>query len=273
MEREGISFGPIRIRLPDGNQAGFSIFHDLAGVFGLEYQNEAAKALKSALKDVKPRANIDHESDYTHITSSNPTTVVEVVKAIQRLASPEQRASLHIDQDDLLKQLWFAKRNRPEPKKWEAGDVFSFALKDGTCAYGQVLRKSWCTCALLDKRSSEMSLSASEIRAARVVSLLHILGDQLNNGAWTVLYNHPLLADPDSGHGGRFPGIGSISYGGGGSLEELANAYWGLTPWNVKYKEDYFDGMLQPGITRPDHAIVLSQEDRRAYRLKHFGVE
>ena len=263
----------MQINLPDANQGGFSIFHDLADVFGYEYQNEASKALKTAVKDVRPKANIDHESDYTHITSSNPGTIIEIVKAIQSLAAPAHRAVLDIDLNDLKNRLEFAKRNRPKPKRWETGDVFSFELKDGTYTFGQVLRKSWCTCALLDKRSIEPSISVSGLEGSRALSILHIGGDRLNTGVWSVLFNLAPIADPDSGHGGRIPGIGSISYGGGGTMEDLANAYWGLTPWNVKYKEDYFDGMLQPGITRPNHAIVLSQEDRRAYRLKHFGVE
>lgn len=272
MEREGIPFGPIQINVPDANQGGFSIFHDLAGVFGLEYQNEAAKALKAALKDVKPRANIDHESDYTHITSSNPATVVEVVKAIQGLASPEQRASLDIDMDDLLERLEFAKRNRPKPKPWEVGDVFCFSLKDGTYAYGQVLRKSWCTCSLMDKRSTEPETDPRWFREARVLAIFHMQGDRLNTGQWRVLFNLSPKIDPDSGHGGRFPGIGSISYGGGGTLENLANAYWGQSLWNIMYMDDYYDRMLQPGIMRPVDALVLSPEDRKAYRLKHFGV-
>lgn len=271
MEVGEVSIGPIRINLPDANQSHFSIFHDLAEVFGLEHQHEASKALKAALKAVKPKAIIDHESDYTHITSANPATIVSVVAAVLELVHEDQRDRFSpVDLDVLKDQLVAAKKNRPKPLPWGSGDIFTFSLADGSYVFGQVLDDKWCTCALLNYRVSEPSISNAEVAAADILAILHVQGDCLNTGAWKVLFKHPILADPNSGHGGRFPGI---AYGGGGVVEKLANAYWGLSAWNTWAREDYFDRMLQPGISRPVDAVVLSQDDRKAYRLKHFGVE
>jgi hypothetical protein len=60
-------------------------------------------------------------------------------------------------------------------------------------------------------------------------------------------------------------GINSLSFTSG-IIEELANAFYGITQWNVYAKEDYFDQILLPTVNRPSPARVLSLSERTIYR-------
>ena len=80
------------------------------------------------------------------------------------------------------------------------------------------------------------------------------------------------MLNPDNGSGGKFGSIGSTSYGGGGTMTDLANAYWGLEPWNVLYEQNYYDDILLKGISRPKSALILNQADRQKYRQDKFGL-
>ena len=128
--------GPVKINLPDENQSYFSIFHDLAELFGDEFQSDAVKKLRSKLKDVKPKASIDYEADNTHITTSNVDTLVAIITAIVELATEEFKVSFQqLDTFQITELFKAAKRNRPKPKEWQTGDVFSIPLLDGTFAF------------------------------------------------------------------------------------------------------------------------------------------
>ena len=49
---------------------------------------------------------------------------------------------------------------------------------------------------------------------------------------------------------------------------DVAEAWYGLRPWNVGYggDDDYFLRSLLPGVGRPLSAWILSAEERRRYR-------
>lgn len=51
-------------------------------------------------------------------------------------------------------------------------------------------------------------------------------------------------------------------------LQELAEAYYGLLPWNA-FGEGYYDEMLMRGFERPKTALVLGPSERLAYCEKH----
>jgi hypothetical protein len=267
--------GPIKVNLPDENQSLFSIFHDMAELFGMEFQNEAVKQLRAQLKDVKPKPSIDYESDYTHITTSNVDTLVSVINAITELSTDDyKQAFLQVDIAALKDTFKNAKKNRPKPKDWQTGDVFSIPLLDNSFAFGQVLDKKHCTCALINIKSNNTSLSQETFEKSQPISILHLSnGDLLNNGHWQILFNRATTLNPNGGHGGRFGDIGSKSYGQCGVLEDLANAYWGLVPWNIMYDENYYDELLLKGVTRPITVIVLTETDRIKYRKEKFGIE
>jgi hypothetical protein len=275
MKNYKLKIGSIKVNLPDENQKYFSIFEDLAELFGKGFQSEAVKLLRSKLKDVKPKASIDYESDYTHISTSNVDTILSVINAIEELTIGEPKKSFEqVDKAYLIETFSNAKKFRPKPKEWQTGDVFSIPLLDKTFSLGQVLDKKYCTCVLFNVQIGNISLYKIDFRDLQAISILHLSnGDLLNNGRWQVLYNMPVTLNPSSGSGGRFGDIGSISYGGCTKLEDLANAYWGIIPWNVMYDETYYDEMLLKGIERPQTALVLNLADRKKFRKDRFGIE
>jgi hypothetical protein len=267
--------GPIKINFPDENGRSFWIFEDCAELIGLEFQSEAFKILKSRLKDTKPKPSMDYEADYLHISSANVDTILATIESIIELSSPETRTKFgNIDFIALKKELSWAKKNRPKPKQWQIGDVFSVPLKDNSFTIGQVLDKRYhCTCAVFDHRTfTQLNITATEFRKLKPISILHLAADQLNNGNWRILFNTKVTVNPDAGQGGKYGEIGSISYGSGKTLTDFAEVYWGLDPWNVKAEEDYYDQMLLKNVSRPKTAIVLNEADRKKYILEKYGI-
>lgn len=56
-------------------------------------------------------------------------------------------------------------------------------------------------------------------------------------------------------------------------MNDLANSYWGLQPWNIMYKEDYYDGLLLKNISTPETAIILPPTERIKFRKEKFGID
>lgn len=159
---------------------------------------------------------------------------------------------------------------RPKPKPWAVGDVFAFKLQDGSLGYGQVIdsQHGAPSCALFE-RKTEDELAGHEVLGSRVISILHIGSDLLDKGVWKVLGTHPPVAKSKKSQHGPRNQVGAVSFGGGGVVEDLANAYFGLVPWNGEYyREDYLDELLMPGIQMPNTRWILGPEERRAYRLE-----
>ncbi|WP_255495213.1 hypothetical protein [Dysgonomonas sp. 521] len=61
-------------------------------------------------------------------------------------------------------------------------------------------------------------------------------------------------------------------FSGDSTLLDLCNAYYGLKPWNVLYKDTYYDEMLLKGIERPKTVLLLDKDARNKYRLEYFGI-
>lgn len=263
------------IRLPDENFSRFYIFHDLAELFGEEFNADALARLRRLLREhpENPRGKLttDWEADFVSLSASKPDVILLVARLINENAISPHRRDLSEEQyAAILTALRGWKRRKPKP--WRIGDVFCFRLPDSRLGYGQVLYKEYDapTCALFEIRSEE-PLPVEEVRKARVISILHVGGDLLNKGAWQVLGNTKIVANPNSGPTGSRNRIGGESWGSGEPLQELAEAYYGLRPWNVGLGGDdrWYDKQLMPGIKRPKTALILSPAERRAYREKH----
>lgn len=267
--------GPIKVNFPDENYNSFSIFEDCAELFGQEFQSDAYKLLKAKLKDTKPKPSMDYEGDYLHITTANVDTIITIIEAIFELSNSEYKTKFPVlDLDQLKKEFTSAKKNRPKPKKWDSGDVFIIPLKDNTYSVGQVLDKKYCTCALFNNRLTNEFLGKDEFKKLKPISILHLgTGDLLNNGTWSVLFNEIVTLNPNNGSGGKFGEIGSRSYGGCGIMTDLAEAYWGLRPWNTLYKDDYYDEKLLKNVSRPKTAVILNSAERKKYRKEEYGIE
>jgi len=273
MEQYQYKLGPITIHFPNEDQNNFSIFEDLAELFGKDYQAEAVKLLRSKLKDIKPKPSIDYESDNISITTSNPGTLLSAINAIIELSDEENKKSFpEIDLDKLKTVLENAKKNKPKPKKWEKGDVFAIRLSDNTFSIGQVIDKQYhCTCALFPIRTGTIPISQTEFKNYEPVSIMHMTDSFLNNGRWQILFNEQVTLNPSDGSGGRYGEIGSKSYSPG-TMCDLANAYWGLQPWNTWFDEKYLDKLLLKEIPVPGTALILNEAERQKYRKEKLGI-
>jgi hypothetical protein len=263
------------IYLPDESSSRFYIFHDLAELFGEEFNHDALKRLRKLLAEhadnPKGKLTSDYEADNVSLSASKPEVIWLVARVINENSIQKyKRDYTDSEYQEVLEKLKAWKR--PKPKKWSVGDYFCFALSNGELAYGQVLAKGYTapTCAQFEARSSEV-LSVEEVRKARVISILHLGPDLLDKGLWKVIGQGRPVTDPDSASLGKRGSVGTTSFGGGTALQKLAEAYFGLAPWNVGYCGDdyYYDKQLMSGVTRPSHCLWLSEEARKAYRAKH----
>lgn len=271
-----ITLGPIKIHLPDENQSYFSLFEDFAELFDKEFQSEAYKLLKEKLKDVKPKPQMDYEADFISIETTNVDTLLATIEAVVFLSCTDFKLQFPvIDYEALRIEFTEVKKNRPKPKVWDTGDVFTIPLRDNSYSIGQVLDKRRCTCALFEFKShNKPSLETINFKQLKPISICHLSnGDLLNNGTWEVIFNATVSLNPNSGHGGKPGEIGSRSYGGCGILTDLAEVYWGLYPWNTKYHENFYDEMLLKKVNRPASALVLNPIERQKFRKEKFGID
>jgi hypothetical protein len=273
-----IDYGLISINFPDESEPCFTIFEDLAELFLCEIQSDAVKLLKDDLKmihDLKPKPDIDYESDYTHILSKSPDTIFKVAKTIISLIKINKPNIS--DEEDKQLLLSLKSWKRPKRQKWNIGDIFSMKLNDGSFSYGQVLgthitSKSPTNC-LFEIKSSQMIIPIENIINSRILTILHCDACYLSDYTFQIIYNHQPLTNPDSGPWGKCKSHVGQSSGSDGHILDLANAWWGLVPWNVLYKDDYYDNELLKGINRSKFAVILSNEDRIKYRKKYFNID
>ena len=267
---EFVKYGNVEIHLPDENLACFSIFQDLTKLFGVDFQSEAIALLKNELKshtDLKPKPCIDFESGYADITSRSAITIFLVAGIINELVQQEEKIEVSdTARQEVLKRLkeW----KRPRPGKWNVGDVFSLKLKDSTFMFGQIIGTNLTpkspTCAIFEIRRSTETVSFDELKGSRVISVQNTSGECLNDKTFKVLFNAELLADIKQANKSKSTGDGNLLC--------LCNAYYGLEPWNVMYKDTYYDEMLLKGVERPQRVILLDKDARNKYRLEHFRI-
>lgn len=267
---EFVKYGNVEIHLPDENLACFSIFQDLTKLFGVDFQSEAIALLKNELKshtDLKPKPCIDFESGYADITSRSAITIFLVAGIINELVQQEEKIEVSdTARQEVLKRLkeW----KRPRPGKWKVGDVFSLKLKDSTFMFGQIIGTNLTpkspTCAIFEIRRSTETVSFDELKGSRVISVQNTSGEGLNDKTFKVLFNTELLADIKQANKSKSTGDGNLLC--------LCNAYYGLEPWNVLYKDTYYDEMLLKGVERPQRVILLDKDARNKYRLEHFRI-
>ena len=275
MSQNIIKYGDIDISMPDETFNCFWMFEDLAERFGVEYQSEAVSLLKSELKnriDIKPKPSIDYEADNTHIQSRSADTIFKAVKIVNQLSISKLQATLSDEESEaILAQLMAWKR--PKKKKWQVGDVFSMKLKDGSFMFGQVIGRQTMdiqvfkspTCAIFELRKATAQVSDTELKDSRVIATHNTSSEYLDKGIFSMLFGIEPLTTSDS--------VDQYSTIGGQHLTDLGNAYYGLEPWNVWGREDWFDKMLCTGISRPKTALILKADARNKYRLEIFGVD
>ena len=270
MKQDFLKFGNIEINFPTASIGYFSIFQDLVEFFGVEYQSEAVSLLKQELKkyeDLKPKPNIDYEADNTHIDSKSADTIFKVAEIINNLAVDEFKIHLSTDEKrEILKQLKAWKR--PPKQKWKIGDVFSIPLSDKTFSFGQVvgthLTAKSPILALFEIKQEKSEVTIDQLLEARIISVWNADNENLANYKYRVLFDAEIIVSPNK--------VKDKGRSGGAEMDELANVYFGLIPYNIMYKENYYDEYFQSNIERPQNILWLNKEERNKYRLERFGV-
>ena len=270
MKQDFLKFGNIEIDFPIASIGYFSIFGDLTDIFGVEYQSEAVSLLKQELQkceDLKPKPNIDYEADNTHIDSRSADTIFKVAEIINNLAVGKFQIHLSTNEkQEIYKQLKAWKR--PPKQKWKIGDVFSIPLLDKTFSFGQVvgthLTAKCPILALFEIKQEKNEVTVEQLMEAKIISVWNADDDNLANYKFKVLFNEDIIVSPNK--------VKDKGRSGGAQMDELANAYFGLVPYNVMYKDNYYDEYFQPNIERPKNILWLDKEARNKYRLEHFGI-
>lgn len=268
MDTKTCKLGKIEILLPDASTSYFFINKDLAESFKLETNNEALKLLRKTVREkMEPnlykRIGFDYESSAVIIRTTNPELILEIASVINELSN----ISVTTDEISITKNQLLSHK-RPKKQKWKVGDIFHIPLEDGSYAFGQVVWKSYThpVCGLFNLNKQGVP-SLDEILNTPFISVLSLTPNLLDNHKWKVLGNMDVRIQKKN-VSKKFNGssnIGSTDFTSG-VLEDLANAFYGVTPWNVFAEEDFFDQVLLPTVIRSATAKILSSAERNLYR-------
>jgi hypothetical protein len=265
-----IKFGHFTINFPNESIGFFSIFENLADFFGTEIQSEAFELLRTELKkiELKPKPNLDFESDYTQIDSRSADTIFEIAKIVHKLTLPAKRIEIEEKQlEEIYRQL--KKWKRPPRQKWKIGDVFFVPLLDKTFSFGQVvgthLTAKSPILALFEIKQVKSEITVDQLLAARILSVWNSDDEDLANHKYKILFNAEIIANPER--------VKDKKMSGGATMDNLANVYFGLVPYNVMANENYYDEYLQSDIARPQNVLWLNKEERIKYRREKFNID
>jgi len=273
VREDSVRLGALKIWLPSAGRSYCYIFHDLAELLGVECNGDAAARLEAEWKrrGKRGRLDLDYEADFVSIHAGRDA-IVEAALLIHELAVPD--VPRPTDEEVARVRATIKQHKRPAPALWEVGDVFAAPLADGTFIFGQVLWEPVFekgagvrapTVSLLEYRLPRPDeVDIDEVVRSRTLAILHVQSHSLAEGRWRVVGRRPVTSDPFGGPCGRFGAVGSVCWDG---LEILANAWYGLEPWNQYFRPDHLDQYLMKGVSRPASARMLSADERGARGL------
>ena len=155
---------------------------------------------------------------------------------------------------------------RRKTQKWTKGSIFLVPLMDETNCLGQVVGRepdalNSVAIALFDIRGNwEEEEDVPALGKEAVFSLVLVTRDLLDSGRWRVLGERAsgILGERRPYEDLRAIGFVGAKIRGSGLVEELANAFYGLAPWDDWYLPDYLDGFLISSDRKPVHRLVFS---------------
>jgi hypothetical protein len=265
-----VKIGPLKVYVPSAVLPHFWLSHDLAGLFGLEFNDAAEERLRDALGSALSEVETDHESDAVTIQAKNAKAIVQTIRTIIGLATGKSSSASTVTEAQLARLLKKLESFAvPKSQSYGVGDIFALPLENGGFAFGRVLGRQYrlqVNCGLFEYCAETSTPPVEEILRSRMVSVVQFFGDRLADGRWVVIAHRPL------GVAGVFWGLHSwfrrqqdLVWGGSGAFEGLANAWFGRTPWNVEVGYEY---MLRRGVRRPPSARVMTREERYKYRIE-----
>ena len=164
----------------------------------------------------------------------------------------------------------------PRKARWKPGMVYAVPLEGGSFGLAQsidAMTVNIIYVAVFSHRLPAPPPSPPELAPIAAVALLATRRQALNRGEWLSLGLAPPAFKKRHFPNERFVSegyVGAKIYDAG-LIAEFLSAYHGLLPWNVMAEENYYEAMLKPGVS-PTKAIILSSEERLAYRRQHFGL-
>lgn len=265
-----VDVGFVKIHLPDHTMPTFMIAQSLAEEMGEETNYDALKKLRDTLRNLdkelykKVKTDCEGECIFIQTSSKRVEEILEVAVVINELAINPYQVQIGSDYLHKVKHALLTWK-QPKPQKWKVGDVFSIPLTDGTFCFGQVVWVPYRTspnCVLFDCRDTQIPL-IEKIVTSPVISVLSIVSEKLDSFDWTVVGNAVVNIEKSQVpkiHRGELE-VGSQSYSAG-VLSDLAEAYYGLEPWNASLNNDE---LLMPNIKRPKEAFFLSDSVLEEY--------
>src|SRR5699024_5389543 len=200
------------------------------------------------------RIDFDYESSVVIVRTANAELILKIALIIHELA----KVNIPKEEINFVKNK-LSSHKRPKKQKWKEGDIFQIKLENGTYAFGQVVWKSGShpVCGLFDMNKTDVP-TLEEISNKPFISVLTLTPRSLDNHKWKVLGKIEVKIQMED-IPRKFNGtvcIGAKNFTDG-AFEKLANAFYGVIPWNVSHKENFFDQILLPGVERPSTAKVL----------------
>jgi hypothetical protein len=151
------------------------------------------------------------------------------------------------------------KKNKQQ-QSWNPGDCFLIPLKDGTFLIAQILAAETAvlnsvSCALFDQRSDGKNLDRPN--PAKLFSTVLTTRDLLDSGDWKILATVAVEVPRE-----KFPfeALREIDFVGAkviGSrnINEFANAFCGLVPWDDWADPAYLDRLLLSTDLKPKNLM------------------
>jgi hypothetical protein len=155
-----------------------------------------------------------------------------------------------------------------QTQEWEAGDLFTVKLIDGTYAIGQVVDISiphTASCAFFNRRNhAPVPKPAPKLTPEDIIAGATVIEAHLDRGAWEIFSRCPILLAKNKwpNEATRNKGwVGSRVYTGA-ILEDFLNAYYALAPWDKFYDPYYLDKILIDPSKKPSRLIYKSSDWR-----------
>ena len=167
---------------------------------------------------------------------------------------------------------------KPKKSKWVPGMIYAVPLADGSFGMAQAIDAMTVNIiyvAIFIDRTCDIPPTPPKLTRTHAVSLVATWRQHLNSGDWPSIGVGPLVYQKKDFPNEQFAKKGYIGakHYDIGILQDFLSAYHGIVPWNVNYKEDYYDQFLMLGKERPSNIIWLSPEQRLEYRRNNFGTD
>jgi hypothetical protein len=158
--------------------------------------------------------------------------------------------------------------------RWKAGNIYALPLVDGSFGMAQATVATpglagVVNVAVFDYRCPSVAQCPSTVARERVIALLGTWRAEMNGGYWALVGRAEPCVSAEEFPNLQLKSLVGHTHHSGGVIENLVSAYHGLLPWNVNYREDYYDVLLAPGVWRPKTARVLNALELATYRERN----